>query len=61
MSKVCQVCQKTRSTGNNVSHSNRKTRRVFNPNLQKITINMSGVKQSLKVCTKCLKTLGKSK
>ncbi len=33
MSKVCQVTGKRPLTGNNVSHSNRKTRRRFLPNL----------------------------
>jgi large subunit ribosomal protein L28 len=33
MSKVCQVTGKRPITGNNVSHSNRKTRRRFLPNL----------------------------
>ena len=35
MSRVCQVTGKSVLTGNNVSHSNRKTRRRFLPNLQK--------------------------
>ncbi|HBQ44957.1 MAG TPA: 50S ribosomal protein L28 [Thiomicrospira sp.] len=34
MSKVCQVTGKRPVTGNNVSHSHRKTRRRFLPNLQ---------------------------
>ena len=33
MSKVCQLTGKRTTTGNNVSHSNRKTRRRFQPNL----------------------------
>ena len=33
MSKVCQVTGKRTISGNNVSHSNRKTRRRFMPNL----------------------------
>lgn len=34
MSKVCQITGKHVITGNKVSHSNRKTRRTFEPNLQ---------------------------
>lgn len=34
MSRVCQVTGKRPMSGNNVSHSNRKTRRRFLPNLQ---------------------------
>jgi large subunit ribosomal protein L28 len=33
MSQVCEVTGKRPMYGNNVSHSNRKTRRRFNPNL----------------------------
>lgn len=33
MSKVCQITGKTAMGGNNVSHSNRKTKRKFNVNL----------------------------
>ena len=35
MSKVCQLTGKKPITGHNVSHSNRKTKRRFEPNLQK--------------------------
>jgi large subunit ribosomal protein L28 len=33
MSKVCQITGKGSMTGNNVSHSKRRTKRVFDPNL----------------------------
>ncbi|MFA7309193.1 MAG: 50S ribosomal protein L28 [Patescibacteria group bacterium] len=59
MSKICLFCSKTRATGNNVSHSNRKTRRVFNPNLQVVSVVRDGQKIQLKACTKCIKTMGK--
>ncbi len=35
MSKVCQLTGKRPITGNNVSHSKRRTKRRFEPNLQK--------------------------
>jgi large subunit ribosomal protein L28 len=35
MSKICQLTGKRPVAGNNVSHSNAKTRRRFLPNLQK--------------------------
>jgi large subunit ribosomal protein L28 len=34
MTKQCQILGAHVSTGNNVSHSHRKTRRTFKPNLQ---------------------------
>jgi len=33
MSRVCQITGKRSMVGNNVSHSNKKTKRRFNPNL----------------------------
>lgn len=33
MSKICQITGKTLMVGNNVSHSKRRTKRVFEPNL----------------------------
>ena len=38
MTKKCLVTGKGVQTGNNVSHSNRKTRRRFMPNLQEVAI-----------------------
>lgn len=34
MSKVCQITGKKTVTGNNVSHSNKRTKRTFEPNLK---------------------------
>lgn len=33
MARVCQVTGKRRQVGNNVSHANNKTRRIFAPNV----------------------------
>ena len=38
MSKRCAITGKTIQFGNNVSHSQRKTRRRFNPNIQSVTL-----------------------
>jgi large subunit ribosomal protein L28 len=46
MAKVCYLTGKKPRSGNNVSHSNRKTKRRFNPNLQKVKIETpEGVKK----------------
>ena len=56
MSRVCSVCNKGRASGNNVSHSNRKTKRAFNANVQKVRIvTESGVSNEY-VCARCLKS-----
>ena len=57
MARKCDICGKSVMSGNNVSHSHKKTRRVFKPNLQSVTLRKEGIAQRLKVCTKCIKTL----
>ena len=54
MSRVCQVTGKAPTTGNNVSHANNKTRRVWKPNLQVVRVMHEGVITKVKVCTRCL-------
>ena len=61
MSKVCQITGKKVMVGNNVSHSNRKTKRTFSPNLQtkKFFVPESGKWITLKVSTSALRTINK--
>jgi len=56
MSRVCDICGKGPSFGNNVSHANNKTSRVWYPNLQKIKTINGGTVKSVKVCTRCLRS-----
>lgn len=56
MSKKCDICGKGPMFGNNVSHSQRKTRRKWYPNLQNINILVKGVKKKVKACTSCIKS-----
>ncbi|MDQ3588358.1 MAG: 50S ribosomal protein L28 [Actinomycetota bacterium] len=55
MPKVCYVCNKGPAFGNSRSHSMVATRRRFNPNLQKVRIDVSGTSSREYVCTRCLK------
>ncbi|MDO8689172.1 MAG: 50S ribosomal protein L28 [Dehalococcoidia bacterium] len=57
---TCDVCGKGPHSGNNVSHSHRKTKRVWQPNIKNTTLMMNGVWRSAKVCTRCLRTLAKA-
>ena len=61
MSQVCAVTGKTPLTGNNVSHSNIKTKRRQMPNLQKrVIVNpATGKKERVLISTRGLKTLMK--
>ncbi|HPI97642.1 MAG TPA: 50S ribosomal protein L28 [Synergistales bacterium] len=57
MAKVCESCGRGPSTGNNVSHSNRHTRRRWMINLQSVKVDVgAGETRRMKVCTKCLKS-----
>ena len=56
MSKICAICGKGPSFGNNVSHANNKTRRMWRPNLQKIKAISNGTVSSIKVCTRCIRS-----
>ncbi len=56
MSRVCSVCGKGKMSGNQVSHSNRKTRRSWAPNVQKVKVKTAtGGEQYTYVCTHCLR------
>jgi large subunit ribosomal protein L28 len=55
MSKICCVCGKKPSFGNNRSHSMVATKRRFNPNLQRVRVLLNGTPQRAYVCTRCLK------
>jgi len=54
MAKVCDICGKGPSTGNNVSHAHNLTRRRWLPNLQKVRANVDGHTRTLRVGAKCL-------
>ena len=55
MASVCDVCGKTPGFGNNISHSHRRSRRRFNPNIQRMRVMVDGAPKRVSVCTKCLK------
>ena len=53
MSRVCELTGKGRLVGNNVSHANNRTKRVFLPNLQKVSLisDALGRAETFKVST----------
>lgn len=69
MSKKCDICGKGPSTGNRVKSRGRakreggvgvkqtgRTKRRFNPNLQRVWALVDGQKQRIRACTKCIKS-----
>jgi large subunit ribosomal protein L28 len=61
MSRICELTGKKPITGNSVSHSNRKTKRWFYPNLQTKRFYLPEEDQwiTLKVSTSALRTINK--
>ncbi|MCS7070131.1 MAG: 50S ribosomal protein L28 [Anaerolinea sp.] len=56
---VCENCGKKPMWGNQRSHSMRATRRMFLPNIQRVTVMENGKAVKKSLCTKCIKTLAK--
>ena len=52
----CEFCSKTRMSGNNVSHSKRRTKRRWGTNVHNATIGIGSERRRVKVCTRCLRT-----
>ena len=55
MGKKCRICGKGPATGYTVSHSHKKTKRTWAPNLQKMKIMIDGTPRKTLVCTKCIR------
>ncbi|MBI3890005.1 MAG: 50S ribosomal protein L28 [Candidatus Wallbacteria bacterium] len=55
MATSCHICNKSPVVGNAVSHSNRKSKRRWLPNLQSVRASIRGSTRTVKVCTKCIK------
>ena len=56
MSRVCEVCGKRPVSGNSVSHSARRTRRVRAPNVQSVHAVVDGKRKRICACTRCIKS-----
>jgi len=56
---VCEISGKGKMYGHNVSFSQRKTRKVFKPNIQKRTLVVDGKKVRVNIATSTLRTLKK--
>ena len=61
MSRICELTGKGRQVGNNVSHANNKTKKVWNINLKKKRVfdSESGQWVTLKVSARMLRSIDK--
>jgi large subunit ribosomal protein L28 len=55
MASVCELCGKKPSFGMSLSHSHRRTKRRWNPNIQRVRALVDGTPKRLHVCTSCLR------
>lgn len=56
---ICELTGKGKQYGNNVSFSQRHTKKVWKPNLQTKTVVIDGKKITMKISTQALRTLKK--
>ncbi len=59
MASKCELTGKGKMFGHNVSFSQRRTKRVFKPNLQKKTLVIDGKKVKMNLSTQAIRTLKK--
>lgn len=52
----CAICGKGPSFGNNVSHANNRTGKVWRPNIQRVKTIEAGTVRHIRVCTQCIKS-----
>ncbi len=55
MAAVCDVCKKHPSWGMSVSHSHVRTKRRWNPNIQRVRAVVNGTTRRIHVCTSCIR------
>jgi len=56
MAFACDYCGKSRQAAHKVSHSNIKTRKWQQPNLQSVRALKDGCVQRVRACTRCIRS-----
>lgn len=52
----CEVCGKSVQFGCNVSHSHKKTKKIWRPNIKKIKVVVNNQVKRQNVCTRCMRS-----
>jgi len=55
VARICEICKKGPVSGHQISHSHRKTKRKWLPNLHTVKVKRDKRVVKIKICTKCLK------
>lgn len=56
MSRICEICGKGVAFGHSISHAHNVGPRRWNPNLQRVKIELEGKVKRVYVCTSCIRT-----
>ncbi|MDA3846313.1 MAG: 50S ribosomal protein L28 [Vallitaleaceae bacterium] len=52
----CTICDKGVHFGNQVSHSHRRSNKIWKPNIRSIKAIIDGRTQKITICSKCLRS-----
>ena len=52
----CEVCGKGVSFGIKVSHSHRRSNRMWKPNVRSVKAVVNGTAKTVKICSRCLRS-----
>ena len=52
----CEVCGKGAHFGNAVSHSHRRSNKMWKSNVKSVKVNVNGAARKMYVCTSCLRS-----
>ena len=52
----CDICGKGAHFGNNVSHSHRRSNKIWKANVKSVNVKVNGGAQKMYVCTSCLRS-----
>lgn len=56
MAKYCEICGKGKMSGHIVTHSDRKIKRTWKPNVRRLRVLENGVPKRKYVCTRCMRS-----
>ena len=56
----CEICDKGRHFGIQVSHSHKRTNRAWKPNIRRAKMTIDGVEKRVYVCANCLRSAKKT-
>nr|WP_314982277.1 50S ribosomal protein L28 [uncultured Stomatobaculum sp.] len=52
----CAICEKAAHVGNNVSHSHRRSNRIWKANVKSVKVKTEGGVRKMYICTSCLRS-----